>query len=244
VSLYERRDVDRLAEAIRVLVPTAGHARPIAARAFLQLRAAGSSRKLAEALVHRDDDLPLDAADASLLVELVRTEQQPEAPEDVVATLISALADARSIVAERAEALLTALGGLSTRALVQELADGAAPHRAAAVLREIKDPVALEPLVAALSHPDARVRSQSCLALGDFGDPATVEPLLHATRDPEHTVRVHAGAALDSLGTAAIAVSVAALPAGRDRPHHRRVDPAARRCLRRTPLISSYSDQR
>ena len=39
----------------------------------------------------------------------------------------------------------------------------------------------------------------------------TVEPLLEATRDPDHDVRVLAGAALDRMGTAAIALSVAAL---------------------------------
>ena len=34
---------------------------------------------------------------------------------------------------------------------------------------------------------------------------------MQATRDPEYTVRVAAGAALDGMGTAAIALSIAAL---------------------------------
>ena len=100
---------------------------------------------------------------------------------------------------ERAEALLVRLGTASTDALLRELADGAAAHRAAAVLGDVKDPRALQPLVAALSHPDPRVRSQSCVALGELRDPVAIEPLLQATRDPEHEVRVIASAALNGM---------------------------------------------
>ena len=79
------------------------------------------------------------------------------------------------------------------------------------MLGRIKDARALEALVAALRHPSAEVRMESCVALGELRDPAASEPLLVATRDPEHLVRAGAGAALDRIGTAAIAVSVASL---------------------------------
>ncbi len=79
------------------------------------------------------------------------------------------------------------------------------------MLGRVKDARALEPLVAALRSPDAQVRAECCLALGELRDPAASEPLLAATRDPEHVVRAAAGQALDRIGTAAIAVGVAAL---------------------------------
>ena len=92
--------------------------------------------------------------------------------------LISALGDEREDVAERAEDLLELLAPESVDALVIELTLGLAPERAAAVLGRIKDARALEPLVAALRHPSAQVRAESCLALGELRDPAASEPLL------------------------------------------------------------------
>ena len=129
----------------------------------------------------------------------------------MVDLLISTLGDTREDMAERAEDLLELLAPDSVDALVMELDSGLAPERAASVLGRIKDARALEPLVAALRHPDAEVRKESCVALGELRDPAASEPLLVATRDPEHLVRAGAGAALDRIGTAAIAVSVASL---------------------------------
>ena len=210
VALYERARVEELAAAVASL-PENSQARAIAIRALFELRSPGTSGKLAQALVHGQDDLPLAEEDEALVLALLRAEERAEAPQDVVEMLVPALADERDIVRQRGEALLVRLGPASTEALVRELAGGAIPHRAASVLGEIEDARALEPLVAALSHPDARVRSESCVALGKLRDPAAVEPLLHATRDPDHRVRVLAGTALDRMGTAAIALSVAAL---------------------------------
>ncbi len=211
VALYERGDSERLAEAVVRLPAARGQARATAVQALLKLHHAGSSSKLANALVYRPDYDALSEEEKALIPALLRAEERPEAAGEVVDLLISALADAQEIVAERAEALLVRLGPASTEALVRELAAGATPDRAAAVIGEIKDARALQPLVAGLCHPDAGVRSQCCSALGKLRDPAAVEPLLQATQDPEHEVRVLASAALDSLGTAAIALSIAAL---------------------------------
>jgi HEAT repeat protein len=211
VALYERGDSDRLAEAVAKLPAERGEAHATAVQALFRLHNAGSSRSLAEALVHRRDDYTLGEEEQELVPALLRAEARPEAAGEVVDVLISALGDEQEIVAERAEALLVRLGPASIEALVHELAGGAVPHRAATLIGEIKDGRGLQPLVVALSHPDARVRRQSCSALGKLRDPAAVEPLLHATRDPEHQVRVQAGAALDSMGTAAIALSITAL---------------------------------
>ncbi|HEY7621999.1 MAG TPA: HEAT repeat domain-containing protein [Solirubrobacteraceae bacterium] len=211
VALYERGDADLLADAIPGLPAEAGESRSLAERALFELHSAGSSSRLADALVHRHDLLPLSDEDEALVPALLGAEQRPEALTEVVQVLVSALTHQSDIVAERAEGLLVRLGTAGTDALLEELADGAAPHRAATVLGDIRDPRALQPLVEALSHPDPRVRSQSCFALGELRDPAAIEPLVNATGDPEHEVRVVASTALDGMGTAAIAASVAAL---------------------------------
>lgn len=210
-ALYERGDADQLAEAVAGIPATAGRARAMAVRALFELHAPGSSCRLADALVHRQDNLPLNEEDEALVPALLRIEERPEAPAEVVQVLISALVHTSEVVTERAEALLVRLSPASTDALLRELAEGPAAHRAAAVLGDLKDPRALQPLVAALSHPDPRVRSQSCFALGELRDPVAIEPLLQATRDPEHEVRVIASTALNGMGTVALAVSVAAL---------------------------------
>ena len=211
VALYERDDSERLAEAVASLPAARGQARATAVQALFELHNAGSSSRLADALVHRPDDHPLSEEEEALVPALLRAEERPEAEGEVAQLLVSALGREPEIVAERAEALLVRLGPASVEALVRELAGGATPHRAAALIGEIRDARALQPLLAALSHTDARVRSQSCSALGELRDPAAVEPLLQATLDPEHEVRVLAGAALDRMGTAAVAMSVAAL---------------------------------
>ena len=211
VALYERGDAERLAEAVARLPATGGTARATAVQALFKLHHAGSSSRLADALVGRRDNAALSEEEQALVPALVRAEERPEAAGEVVQLLISALGHEQEAVVERAEALLVRLGPASIEALVHELAAGATPDRAAAVIGEIKDARALQPLVAGLSHPDAGVRSQCCSGLGKLRDPAAVEPLLRATQDPEHEVRVLAGAALDSLGTAAIALSLAAL---------------------------------
>jgi HEAT repeat protein len=211
VALYERGDSELLAEAVPRLPAENGRSRGLAERALFELHTPGSTSRLADALVHRHDLLPLTEEDEALVPALVGAEERPEALTEVLHILISALAHQSDIVTDRAEALLVRLGTASTDALLRELADGAAAHKAATVLGDIRDPRALQPLVAALSHPDPRVRSQSCFALGELKDPLAVEPLVEATRDPEHEVRVVAGAALDGLGTAAVAASVAAL---------------------------------
>ena len=211
VALYEWGESERLAEAVATLPAASGKAHATAVEALFRLHNAGSSSRLADALVRRRDDHPLSEQEQALVPALLRAEERPEAAGEVVQLLISALGHEREIVVERAETLLVRLGPPSIEALVRELAGGTTPHRAAALIGEIKGSLALQPLVAALSHPDARVRGESCSALGKLRDPAAVEPLLQATRDPEHNVRVLAMAALDGMGTVAIAVSIAAL---------------------------------
>ena len=211
MTLHRVGQAGPLAEGVARLPVDEGQARATAVRALLALRAPGSSAQLASALLQRADELALGAADAQLVLTLVEEEGDPHAARAVIDLAVAGLSSDRSVVVFRAEELLERLAPASLDVLVDELGKGRASHRAAAVLGRMKDSRALEPLVAALGHPDPRVRSESCAALGELRDPAAAEPLLLATRDPEYEVRARAGTALDSLGTAAIAVSVATL---------------------------------
>jgi HEAT repeat protein len=209
-ALYERADDASLALAAAHLREDEGQALPAAFRALVELQKPGSTLLLVMAIVHREDERPISETDAAILRAL-RESEGPESDRDVVEMLVSALLDPREDVAERAEDLLELLAPESVDALIRELDRGLAPERAAAVLGRLKDARALESLVNGLRSDNAQVRAECCRALGELRDPAASEPLLAATRDPEHLVRAAAGAALDRIGTAAIAVGVAAL---------------------------------
>lgn len=59
---------------------------------------------------------------------------------------------------------------------------------------------ALEPLIAACSHPNAVVRYRAAWALGFTSDPRAFETLLQLTRDPSGYARYDATLALGNLG--------------------------------------------
>jgi HEAT repeat protein len=211
MTLYRLGESGPLTQAVARLPSDQGRARSTAMRALVALREPGSSATLATALIHRDDALALGKADTDLVATLIDEEGTPEGAQDVIELAVESLRHERSAVAFRAEELLERLAPASLDVLVRELENGRASYRAATLLGRMKDSRAFGPLVAALGHPDPRVRSESCAALGELRDPAAAEPLLAATRDTEYDVRARAGEALDRLGTAAIAVSVASL---------------------------------
>ena len=210
-ALYRLGESRPLAEAVAILPTDEGRARSIAVRALVALRQPGTSATLATALMHRDDELELGEADTDLVASLIDEEGSAEGARAVIELAVAGLEHERAVVAFRAEELLKRLAPSSLEMLVEELENGSASYRAAIILGRMRDSRALEPLVAALGHPDPRVRSESCAALGELRDPAAAEPLLAATRDTEYDVRVRAGEALDRLGTAAIVVSMAGL---------------------------------
>ena len=211
MTLYRLGESRPLTEAVARLPTDKGRARSMAMRALVALREPGSSATLATALMHRDDELALGQADTDLVATLIDEEGTPEGAQAVIELAVEGLGHERSAVVFRAEELLERLAPASLDVLVRELDNGSASYRAATLLGRMKDSRAFGPLVAALGHPDPRVRSESCAALGELRDPAAAEPLLAATRDTEYDVRARAGEALDRLGTAAIAVSVASL---------------------------------
>jgi HEAT repeat protein len=210
-ALYRLGESRPLAEAVAILPADEGRARSIAARALVALRQPGTSATLAAALMYRDDERPLGQANTDLVATLIDAEATSGGAEAVIELAVRGLGHERSVVALRAEELLERLLPASLDMLAEELDSGSAPYRAAIILGRMKDSRALEPLVAALGHPDPKVRSECCVALGELRDPAAAEPLLIATRDTESDVRARASEALDRLGTAGIAVSVASL---------------------------------
>jgi HEAT repeat protein len=209
--LFAWQDTVSLATAMAWLPPERGHSRPLAMRALLELRRPECASALTRALLTAPGDAPIGDDEATLLGLLLEADEDAHASADVVEELLVALADERDAVADRAEELLVLLAPTSTEGVIAELGAGAAPHRAAAVLAQIKDTRALEPLMQGLVHRDSRVRAECASALGELRDPAAVEALIRASRDPEHRVRAQAGWALDRLGMIALVVGVSTM---------------------------------
>lgn len=214
--LAGRRQSGQLAAALAWLeAGTESHR--LAIDAILELQAvmnAGEpdvARTVTQALVRARGNQPLGDEVPELLRMLIAAETGSSAQADVVAELLSALADERDAVAVRAQHLLPYFAEESIEGLVAELRGSAAPRRAAEALGRTGDPRALEPLADTLQHPDPRVRAQCAVALGQLRHPAAVEALLMATHDADYDVRTSAGAALDQLGTVGIVAGVAAL---------------------------------
>ena len=209
--LYAREEVHPLAEALGWLPADHGHARRLAIQAIAELRQPDSARVLAGALVRARGEDPVGDEEVELLDSLIEAGKGSETTTAVIDELLSALADERQDVVDRAEELLARLSPTSLDGVIAELKGGKAAHRAASVLGRIKDTRAMEPLAEALEDLEARVRAESARALGELRDPAAVEPLMRATRDPDHSVRAQAGWALDRIGTVAVMVGVSHL---------------------------------
>jgi HEAT repeat protein len=205
-----------LAAALAWLEPSADSHR-LAVEAILDTQvvsgsaAPGIARTVVSALVRANGTQGLNEEVPELVHMLVRAEQRPDAIDDVVGELVSALPDDRHAVAVRAELLLESLAPDSTDALISALRNGVAPHRAAGLLGRIRDLSALDALAEALDDPDPRVRTACAIALGELRHPDAVEPLLAATRDPDAGVRASASAALDGMGSLGIITGVAAV---------------------------------
>lgn len=81
------------------------------------------------------------------------------------------------------------------------------PRAAARWLAALGVPSSLEPLVAALNHPDIQVRTEAAQALGMFGDRAAIEPLITLLADPNPSVKEATIEALKTLGINADAIT-------------------------------------
>jgi HEAT repeat protein len=208
--LYAREQAAPLVDALRWLPAHDGTARRLAIEAIAGLNRPEHARALAAAIVRAHGENPPGDDELELLGWFFGHSESSEKLQ-VIDDLLSALADAREAVAERAEQLLAWLSPAALDGVIAELESGRAAHRAASVLGRIKDSRALEPLLKGLGHGEAHVRAASAAALGELRDPAAVELLMRATRDSDHEVRAQAGWALDHIGVAAVIVGVSLL---------------------------------
>ena len=109
-------------------------------------------------------------------------------------------------------------------AILGEIGDPSAVEPLARALKDANDdlrcqasgaiakfgPGAVEPLAAMLVDPDPNTRILAAGVLGDTGDPAAVDPLIGALRDENDDVRGAAGGALFRIGDAAVEPLIAA----------------------------------
>ncbi len=210
VVLFERSQPEPIADGLRWL-PREGNSRSLALRALLELRQPGNARRIADALVHQQADQPIAEDDIAALEDLLEDGEGAAAKDEVISLLADGMREEDEFVANRAVQLMVRMAPASVDALIEALPDPGAGHHAAVGLAEVKDTRALQPLIEALDHDDARARAASCAALGELRDSSAVEPLLRATQDPELSVRTRAGSALDQLGTVAVVIGISAL---------------------------------
>jgi HEAT repeat protein len=208
--LSERGEVTELSKALHWLPGGRGTSRRLAAQAVLEQRTPESAGIAAAALVRAPGEGPLSDADNDFIHALAEPAGRRKPVNGVVRELLSALADEREAVADRAEELLVKLAPASTRAVVRELRTGASPERAIAVLSGIGDSTAVLGLIEGLERDNVDLRIQAAAALGWLRHLDAVEPLLRATRDQHPDVRAEATQALDRMGTAAVIVGTSA----------------------------------
>jgi|ERR1700722_397187 HEAT repeat protein len=119
----------------------------------------------------------------------------------VIEPLIAVLNDMPS-VQSAAKAALIKIGVPAVEQLISALKDADARVRrwnAASVLGEIKDPRAVEPLIAALNDTDYIVRRTAVSSLGEIKDLRMVEPLITALKDKDVGVRDEAAEVLGEI---------------------------------------------
>ena len=176
--------------------------------------------------------------DVTARVERERALPEQLARADEAGRLDAARALAADESLEPSRPLLGALGDESwrvRRAAAEGLARRAAPDAIAALLDSVRenlrnlgllnsallvlamsDVETVAPLVEFLQDPDADLRIQAALALGEQRDPRAVPALLGALEDPDENVRYHAVEALGKLRAPEAADALAAVAETRD----------------------------
>lgn len=187
--------------------------RPVVARILGKIKDISSIDSLEQALDDPNPAVAKEARDALLKVLPValkdsRTDMRLKAakilqdiPDPVsVEPLIGALKDKDGNVRQRAAIALGNIGQPAVDSLVGLLKDPAPEMRrmAAEQLGKIRDPEALEPLLAALRDPDPDVQWWAAWALGTLGAPAE-EALKKLIRDPDLNVQRWAKEALNKI---------------------------------------------
>jgi HEAT repeat protein len=159
----------------------------------------------------------LGTAAVGPLVELI---ERPEASEGYEEP--GAVEGAKAVVGPGGQAWEIAtrrdLRRVYAAAILGEIGDASAAEPLARALRDANDDLrcqasvalakfgreAVEPLRAALADPDPDVRIVAAGVLGDIGDASAVEPLIGALRDEDDDVRGAAAGSLIRTGSAAV----------------------------------------
>ena len=190
-KMKARRDVNGLIKALRYRKDKG--VRQAAAEALVKI-GAPAVEPLIAALKDKDSDVRYAAAKA--LGEI----KDPRAVEPLIAVPKDYYSGVRYAVTEA----LVKIGAPAMEPLIAALKDKDSKdsdvrQAAAEALGEIKDPRAVEPLIAALKDEDSDVRAAAAYALGEIKDPRAVEPLIAALKDGDSDVRKAAAKALGEI---------------------------------------------
>ena len=106
------------------------------------------------------------------MLSLCRTARGQRPLDRVLDVLVKALEDENEAVAGRAEDFLLWLGEAAAPAVTAAVQHSSAPHSCVWILGQIGGLVALDPLMQALDHSNARIRAEACAGLGKLRDPS------------------------------------------------------------------------
>lgn len=164
-----------------------------------------SDRVLEEIAALKDEDWALREDAATLLGEF----RDPRA----VGPLVEALHDEDRAVRDAATGALRNIGQAAVPALIAALQDpnGNVQEIAVAVLKDLPDPRAVEPLLGCLTNKNWIVRMHAAKGLGIVGDPRAIAHLVPLLTDQVKAVRVDATDALARIGRPALASLIEAL---------------------------------
>jgi HEAT repeat protein len=164
-----------------------------------------SDRVLEEIAALKDEDWALREDAATLLGEFRDSR--------AVGPLVEALHDEDRAVRDAATAALRKIGAAVVPALLAALQDpnGNVQELAVAVLKDLPDPRAVEPLIGCLTNKNWIVRMHAAKGLGLAGGERAVAPLIPLLMDSVKAVRVDATEALARIGRPALASLLVAL---------------------------------
>lgn len=164
-----------------------------------------SDRVLEEIAALKDEDWALREDAATLLGDF----RDPRA----VAPLLEALHDEDRAVRDAATGALRKIGQAAVPALIVALQDpnGNVQEIAVAVLKDLSDPRAVDPLIGCLTNKNWIVRMHAAKGLGIVGDARAIVHLMSLLTDEVKAVRVDATDALARIGRPALASLLAAL---------------------------------
>lgn len=195
----------RLAYVCATWADTEDRARLAGLHRLRETSGASVAVSYAQGLVGTDSQFPPDDLDEALIRGFVETNTSADLADDLADFLVPQLASEDRERANRAEIILSWLGGTGVKAAEDAALtlDGAAGG-AARVLGQIGEESSIPTLREVLEHgTNAEDRRAAAVALAELRTPLAIEPLLIATRDADRTVRDAALAGLETYGTMA-----------------------------------------